>query len=113
DAYNFGVDNKLFIWNMNKRYSLTLGDTAWQNCIVRFDSLYDVYTNTATNRNQVTSIVVDSIYTFLGHSNKSGTNDTIIARIINLDASRYPGTTTLWVDTIVIDISMSPNGNWL
>src|SRR5437763_1945366 len=51
DAFvgNYGVPDALFIWPMNKRFSEANGDTAWNNTIVAFDTLYDIYSNQAIN----------------------------------------------------------------
>jgi hypothetical protein len=109
------VSQSNYIWNMNMHYSLAGHDTnSWQTCIVRFDSLYDANTQITTNNAQVTNIVVDSIYALLGHSNMSTQNDTLITRIIPLNASGYPvPTTTLWADTMITDTSWSVGGSWL
>jgi len=112
DSYiNAPVSNSHYIWDFNQRY--TSIDSSHSSPTVAFDSLYDLYLNYAIPKSTVASLRVDSFYVAMGHQNLSGTNDTIIARIVALDANGLPTNTTLWSDTTITDVSMSSNGNWL
>lgn len=108
-----------FIWDINMNYSKAAGDTLNSQlnyAVVAFDSLHDPYSMLTIPNNAVTSITIDSIFAVLGHENNSGTDDTLIVKIISLSAQGYPQSTVLWSDTMIISASSPLSGtanDWL
>lgn len=92
---------------------------------VRFDSLFDVGSGTVYDI-ATSSIVVDTVYVTLAeHQNNSGLNDTLVVRIMEVDAASVPtvdrgltyqtGTNSevisnnvLWSDTLIFNVSLTP-----
>ncbi len=114
DAHQWGAPNSYYIWNMNMHYSAP-PDTAWKYGIVAYDSLYDVYTTTGYPLSSVTKIRIDSIYFNIGQMNTSGIDDTLIVKVMNVNAAGYPGATIYWKDTLIIPAAtpLSFGNNWL
>src|SRR4051812_47676472 len=67
DSYTFGEPLSNIIYPFNHYYRSPADANTWQRCIVAFDSLYDLNTTESYDHSTVTHIVIDSIYTFLGH----------------------------------------------
>jgi hypothetical protein len=101
-----------FIWNSNMRYQINEGDTAWNYCIVAFDTLYDWNTGQTIENTDVSTFNIDSIYMIAGHENNSGLMDTIIIKVIKLASTGFPGSTVIWSDTTYTDVSLS-DPDWL
>lgn len=115
DSYawaQFGTSYKRFIWDMNNRYAGRPDSATLGYVVVAYDSIYDAWNNTATNNNAIFDITVDSILIFGGHENNSGTNDTLICKIVSLNATSYPTGTVLWSDTVITNTGQSANNDW-
>lgn len=100
-----------YIWPMNMRYNGA--DSMWRYGMVAFDSLYNYNTSTGYNSSSVSSVIVDSILLRFGHSNLSGTTDTIIAKLLAVDNNGYPTNTILWSDTVFTNFGLSLLNNYL
>ncbi|MDQ3110856.1 MAG: T9SS type A sorting domain-containing protein [Bacteroidota bacterium] len=111
-----GFTYSRYIWDMNMRYDLANGDTSLRWGTVDFNPLYDSYNGSvqiaSTSYNSVT---IDTIFFNAGHSNYSGTNDTILIRIVQCSAAGYPTTTALVLhtDTIISNTSITASNTWL
>ena len=100
DAFAWGAKAKRSLWRMNKYFTAT--DKLYQTCMVAFDSLYDVLTDTNYGYSGIASVTVDSIFTYVGQENNSGVNDTLRVNIIAVDAVGYPMPTVLWTKDLII-----------
>ena len=113
EAVTYGTQYKRLMHPMNKYYTAT--DSAAQFCIVAFDSLYDTYNNTGYPLDSVTSLGIDSLFLFLGQENNSGTDDTLVVRILPVDAFGYPTQNNLnqyWWTVIVLPSFNPLSANW-
>ncbi|MEW6467941.1 MAG: T9SS type A sorting domain-containing protein [Bacteroidota bacterium] len=109
----YGWQYDRFIWDFNYNYQPT--DSSLKYFIVAYDSLYDVYNGIGYARSTVSTIRCDSIYMALGQENNSGTDDTIIVKLISVNTNGYPGATVMWSDTTIIPASSPWNSgtDWL
>lgn len=105
-----GAGYRAFIYDVNHNY--VAADSSTKYVIVAFDSILDVNNGVGYAPGGYTSIRVDSIQANVGHVNISGTNDTIVFKIIGLGANGYPSTTVYDTTQIVTSTSLSPGGNW-
>ncbi len=111
-----GYTYERYIWDMNMNYNLANGDTSLRWATVDFNPLYDSYNGSvqvaSTSYNSVT---IDSIFFNAGHSNYSGTNDTILVKIVQCSSAGYPTTTALVLhtDTIISNVSITGSTTWL
>jgi hypothetical protein len=111
DARAYNNQYSRLMWPMNMRYATN--DTAPNFCMVAYDSLYDVYADTAYISDSVTSLGLDSIHLFIGHENNSGQNDTLITKIVSLNADGYPQiNNVLWSFMKIITANNPLSGNW-
>jgi hypothetical protein len=100
-----------FIWNCNMRYDSVDGGN--EEMVVAFNQLYDYNTAATIDNDDVTTIFIDSVFANIGHENNSGTDDTIIMKIIKLDAATgYPTATVMWADTTIVNYNLSPTNDW-
>lgn len=86
-------------WDINRKYDVSCGppmDSAdfatlkWAG--VRFDSIFDVVTGDVYNRSGLNSLRVDSIFVNVAeHFNLSGTEDTIVLRIMEVNTAAVAG----------------------
>lgn len=122
--YDYGdeylaTDYKRFIWALNTSDStglMTEFPSLQFNAVVSFDSILDSYNNGPTYipGTDFTSIRVDSIFAAVGHSNVSGTNDTIVFKIVSATGQGYPQpNNVLNTTTIVTNSGLSSNNDWL
>jgi hypothetical protein len=100
DAFLWSGSYSRFIWDHNWNY--VAADSSLKYCVVAFDSLYDPYNLIGYPNSGVQSIVVDSILAAVGQENNSGTDDTLITKIVSLTAAGYPQNNVLWADTTII-----------
>jgi len=100
DAFLWAGSYGRFIWDHNWNY--VAADSSLKYCVVGFDSLYDPYNLISYPNSAVQSIIVDSIFAAVGQENNSGTDDTLITKIVSLTAAGYPQNTVLWADTTII-----------
>lgn len=100
-----------YAWDMNMHYVST--DTSQRYFTVVFDSIIDSYNEIPFLRSSLTSIVLDTLFVFIGHENNSGLDDTLIVKILNVAANRIPGTTVLWADTTIIPAGSPLGTDWL
>jgi hypothetical protein len=116
DSYawtQLGTSYRRFIWDMNNRYTGRPDSATIGYFVVAYDSIYDAWQNTATNSNAIFDMSLDSILIFGGHENNSGTNDTLICKIVQLNASTgYPTPNVLWSDTIITNTGQSMSNDW-
>ncbi len=111
-----GLQYSRYIWELNSRNGSNAGDTSSVlEAIVDFSDLYDSYTtgSPAVAFNTFNTYNVDSIFLLCGHENNSGTNDTIIFKIVSLTGAGYPTTTILHTDTIITNVGLSSGNDWL
>jgi hypothetical protein len=103
-------DNTFYLWRFNSRYTDNLNFIG-----VSIDSVAGYLPGTPNVIEQQAypqNITFSDITILYSHENNSGTNDTIIAKIVSLD-NDLPTGTTLWADTVITNTSLSPGGNWL
>lgn len=115
-----GLTYSRYIWDMNMRYNVALGDTSIRWAAVDFNPLYNsdyttVYPFPQIANNSFTSITIDTIFFNFGHSNYSGLNDTILVKIVQCTAGGYPSATAvvLHTDTIISNVSLTGSTTWL
>jgi hypothetical protein len=58
--------------------------------------------------NAVQSFAIDTAYIRIYHENNSGNADTLILTIKNVTSTGLPGGTTLWGDTIITSVGLTP-----
>ena len=109
---NGGIEYGRFIWDMNSRFSGRPDSATIGYAVVAYDSIYDPYTMSAYSNGGIFDMTIDSILIFMGHENNSGTNDTIIVKIIDLLPNGYPTNTVLWRDTFITNTGLSMNNDW-
>lgn len=113
EATAYGTQYRRMMYPMNKYY--TAADSAANYFIVAFDSLYDSYNSTGYPLDSVTSLGIDSLFLFLGQENNSGTDDTVVVRILPVDAFGYPMQNTqnqLWWTVIVLPSFNPLSADW-
>ena len=98
-----------FIYPIHDDY--TINDTFTLNyVIVAYDSMHDTKTNLPFSYLPTDNPFIDSITIQLQHINNSGSNNSIILTIIELDPNGYPTSNILWQDSMVSNTSLT-NGN--
>lgn len=122
EAAGYAANFKSYIWNMNARYSWPADSVdknsypGYKYIIVAFDSLLDAEQGSSYPAvgDKVTSMTVDSIIAIIGQENNSGTDDTLIVKIVGVTAN-YPNTTIYWKDTLVIksNAPLSASNDWM
>ncbi len=100
-----------FAWDMNMNYLST--DSSYKYTTVVFDSVIDSYGQVSYSRNALASITMDSVHILLGQENNSGLDDTLVVKLLNVQANRLPGTTVLWADTVIFAAGAPLGANWL
>ncbi|MCC7301486.1 MAG: T9SS type A sorting domain-containing protein [Bacteroidia bacterium] len=119
DAYTWwtgGDTYDRFIWDMNWNYNAAQGDTALKYVVTAFDTIIDSYANPSPvgyPLNSVQQVKVDSIYFIIGQENNSTTDDTLIVKLMNVNANGYPSTTVYWSDTLYFPQDIPHGTNWL
>ncbi len=111
-----GLSYSRYIWELNSRNGTNAGDTSSiLEAIVDFNELFDSYTTgyPAVAFTTFNTYNVDSIFLLCGHENNSGTNDTLIVKIVSLTGAGYPTTSVLHVDTIITNTGLSTGNDWL
>lgn len=108
-----------YIWDMNMNYNLANGDTSLQYAVVDYSALYDSYDMDGDGLlqsipfNQFNSYTIDSVFAYGGHKNTSGQNDTILCKLVQLNSSGYPQTSTVLNTTsIVTNTGLSTGNDW-
>lgn len=109
--FTAGANYGNFIWPMNMHN--TTADTSWRYAIVSFDSIIHTPTLTGYSPGSFSTLQIDSIQITGGHENNSFAMDTLVAKIIGLDAGGYPGNTVYWEDTLIFNTGQSILNNWL
>lgn len=121
--FEFGVsDWWRYIWDMNMRYPTTATSS------LRY-AIVDFYNGTANNIvdsygltdgsgypldvDYTGPLTIDSLFLNIGHQNLSGMNDTLLVKIIQLDATGYPTTTVLNTITTITNTTMTGGATWL
>jgi len=109
------IDNQVYIFQMNHRFLLSTHDTGFRWFIVGIDSIHNSGAAQGYSWKSVSSMKVDSIMLYCGHENNSGLNDTLIMKMISVNANGYPAGTVYWADTIISNQSISFPGfnSWL
>ena len=100
-----------YAWDINMNYVNT--DSSYKYCTVVFDSVIDSYNQISYNRSGLANIVLDSVHVLIGQENNSGLDDTLIVKVLNVQANRIPGTTVLFADTTIIPAGSPLGPNWL
>src|ERR1041385_1409688 len=100
-----------YAWDINMHYVPT--DTSQKYYEVVFDSVIDSYNQISYDRSALQAIYLDSIYVVVGQENNSGLDDTLIVRLMNVNANRTPGSVELWSDTMIIPAGAPLDANWL
>jgi len=105
---NLGMSYSRFAWYGNMNY--TLADTPHVYSLLRyvevaFDTLVDSYNGNgpipySSTQHPVT--MIDSIMAYVGQVNYSGTDDTVIFKILAVDSNGYPTSTVYWSDSFII-----------
>ena len=115
-----GLTYTRYIWDMNMRYDVALGDTSIRWAAVDFNPLYNsdyttVYPFPQIANNSFTNITIDTIFFNFGHSNYSGLNDTILVKIVQCTIGGYPSATAvvLHTDTLISNVSLTGSTTWL
>ncbi|HLP13998.1 MAG TPA: T9SS type A sorting domain-containing protein [Flavobacteriales bacterium] len=114
DYYGSGASAPLvnYAWMMNSRTVMASPSYHHLSSIgFMLDTLIDYdYAMSFPN----TSYKVDSLKLYFLHCNFSGTNDTIVVRIMDADeTTHFPTSTVLWSDTIITNVPLSPSNWWL
>src|ERR1035437_1462320 len=97
---------------LNYSYMAGIDTFSSKYFVVAVDTLVDPYIitaglNTSYSYSQYPTLHLDSIYVVLQQANSSNTDDTLIVKIMNVNAIGYPGSTILTADTIVIPFGNS------
>jgi len=113
-----------YIWDMNMRYP----DTATNSLRYGMVDFYNGTLNQINDSYGLTDgslypldvaytgvLTIDSIFIACGHQNTSGTNDTLIIDVIQLNTSGYPTTTptVLYSESIINNASFTGLSGWL
>jgi hypothetical protein len=112
DAAIYGSRYQRLVWPMNDHY--TASDSALRYCIVAFDSLYDLASDTGYAADSIGNLAIDSIFLMIGQENNSGLDDTLSVKIIALDSVHgYPQPSVIyWSTSLVIPASAPLSGDW-
>lgn len=110
-----------YYWNpplyMNMAY--TLADTTYSPyvtnaantntpnyCTVCYDTLWDDLSQTfypSYTNIKKGSMMVDTIWAYMGYNNNSGMNDTVIFQVNSVDANGFPAATQYGADTVILN----------
>jgi len=97
--------------NMHFAPSDTFGD---RYVVVAYDSLHDFTSDIGYKYSDFDSIRIDSVFFSIGHENNDGLSDTLIIKLVQLNASGYPTNTVLWSQTVASGIvSLTGGTDWL
>lgn len=98
--------------NLTFNARTVVGDTGTIHvAAVVYDSLIlmdDLANINYMSKNDVAAMSIDSLFFIFLHENNSGTDDTIITRILDVAANGTPGTNVYWADTQITNTSLSP-----
>jgi len=98
-------DSTFVLFSVNNNFTNSNPNT-FKYIIVDYDTLHDVDSNIGYLYDS-TCTTVDSIFYEYGHKNNSGSNDTIVVKIITLNSKGYPTNTVLWSDTTITDSTLT------
>jgi hypothetical protein len=111
-------DQGRFRWRMNSNLvtSLSPADSvafrsAQRYVTVVFDSIYDSDNEIGYPSNAIQQLTIDTLIAFVGQENHSGTDDTLIMKIMSMTGD-YPGTTVLAADTLIIPFNTPLSTSW-
>ena len=119
DAYSWwtgGDTYDRYIWDNNWNYNAALGDTSLKYIVTTFDTIIDTYASPIPMGYPpaaIQQVRVDSIYIVMGQENNSTFDDTLIVKLMNVNANGYPSTTIYWADTLYFPTDIPHGTNWL
>jgi hypothetical protein len=105
-------DNIGYQWPFNSRY--TQKDSGCYSYAAVVFSPFVVLKNDSESMEipPPPSYTIDTIYVAFSHENNSGTNDTLILKITNIDNNGMPGSTVIWKDVFTTGKGLSKNNDW-